>query len=225
MEKYNQCTATEFKTDISELCEKCPLTKLINSGIENQIISQAQQQKEILNKEQFKNYIDDEVKNAQTAMQKVFLTEQQNKDYKTDIYRKERVKNYIWNKERIKALVRIINDVDVVSINKHTDNSSKFTIRQIALKHVYENKSITRENGNSIAKKYGHHSGEKLFQVFTEYSSPTNRKGAPTNCTEKKLRNKIELFESVIETLSEKYKEKAIGEVDNLKRLLLNNNY
>src|SRR5690606_32483357 len=52
----------------------------------------------------------------------------------------------------------------------------ELTINQIALKYVYSEIQITRENGNKIAKEYGHNSGEKLFQRFTYYSSAANRK-------------------------------------------------
>ena len=77
----------------------------------------------------------------------------------------------------------------------------ELTINQIALKYVYELLQITRENGKEIARKYGHNSGEKLFQRFTYYSSTANRKGKPSPCTPKKLDNKIKLIESIIELL------------------------
>jgi hypothetical protein len=75
----------------------------------------------------------------------------------------------------------------------------EFTISQIALKYAYESLPITRKNANDIAEKYGHKSGEKLFQKFTEYSSRLNRIGDPES--EKKLKYKIKLIESVINIL------------------------
>lgn len=93
-------------------------------------------------------------------------------------------------------------------------------IDQIALKYIYEGLQITREKGNEIARKYDHNSGEKLFQRFTYYSSTANRKGKPTPCTPKKLKNKIELIESVIELLPEAKKRKAEDEVSILKNIL-----
>lgn len=110
MENYNTCTTTIFKTDISELCSKCPLADLIHNGIKNQIIFQANQVREISTDNQYKEYIDSEIKNAQKAMQGIFLTEQQNKDYLNDPHRKDRVEIYIWNKERIKALNATLNE-------------------------------------------------------------------------------------------------------------------
>lgn len=95
----------------------------------------------------------------------------------------------------------------------------KLTINQIALKYVYELLQITRENSKEIARKYGHNSGEKLFQRFTYYSSTANRKGKPIPCTPKKLDNKIKLIESVIELLPTDKQERAKDEVSILKEI------
>lgn len=96
---------------------------------------------------------------------------------------------------------------------------SELTINQIALKYVYSEIQITRENGNKIAKEYGHNSGEKLFQRFTYYSSASNRKGKPNICTPKKLNNKIELLNSVVELLPTDKQERAKDEVSILKKI------
>lgn len=93
------------------------------------------------------------------------------------------------------------------------------TINQIALKYVYSEIQITRKNGNEIAKEYGHNSGEKLFQRFTFYSSPANRKGRPQPCTPKKLKNKIELLESVLEHLPKDKQNRIKDEVSILKTI------
>ena len=95
----------------------------------------------------------------------------------------------------------------------------ELTINQIALKYVYELLQITRENSKEIARKYGHNSGEKLFQRFTYYSSTANRKGKPIPCTPKKLDNKIKLIESVIELLPTDKQERAKDEVSILKEI------
>lgn len=92
-------------------------------------------------------------------------------------------------------------------------------IDQIALKYAYEGLQITRENGNEIAKEYGHNSGEKLFQRFTYFSSSANRKGKPNLCTPKKLDNKIKLIESIIELLPTDKQERAKDEVLILKKI------
>ena len=103
--------------------------------------------------------------------------------------------------------------------------TEKLTVKQIALIHFYEGIPITRGNSSEIAAKYGYkakNSGEGLFQDFTAYSSTANRKGRPTLFTHKKLKNKIELFESVINHLSENKKQRAIDEINVLKTFLEN---
>ncbi|MBM3454787.1 MAG: hypothetical protein FJX80_06520 [Bacteroidetes bacterium] len=100
--------------------------------------------------------------------------------------------------------------------------TEKLKIEQIALKYAYEGIQITRENGNEIAKKFGHNSGEKLFQRFTYFLSAANRKAKPTTCTPRKLKNKIELFESVVNHLSDNSKQRAIDEINILKTIFEN---
>lgn len=94
----------------------------------------------------------------------------------------------------------------------------KQSLKQIALMYVYEGKIITRENANQIAVKFGHNSGEKLYQHFTTYSNRTDRKADPEGKI--LLRNKIQLFESVIELLSEKAKLKALTELEILRSFI-----
>jgi len=96
---------------------------------------------------------------------------------------------------------------------------AELTINQIALIYCYEGKQITRDNSNEIAKQYNHNSGEKLFHRYTYFSSTANRKGRPTPCTHKKLKNKIELFESIVNHLSDNAKQRAIDEIKILKAL------
>lgn len=105
--------------------------------------------------------------------------------------------------------------------------TDRLKVPQIALIHVYEGKQITRENAGEIAAKHGYtakNSGEGLFQDYTNYCSTANRKGRPTPCTPKKLKNKIELFESVINYLSDNNKQRAIDEI-NILRTIFENEY
>lgn len=96
----------------------------------------------------------------------------------------------------------------------------KLTLKQIALEHFYSNKQITRQNGNKIAKQYGHNSGEKLFQHYTFYSSTANRTAKPNLCTSKKLKNKIMLFESVLDLLPTNKQQRVSDEIQTLKNIL-----
>lgn len=123
--------------------------------------------------------------------------------------RVERRRKYIEFLDYIK-----IKSLKVIGLS---EPEKKWTIDQIALKFAYEGGQITRSNGDEIAKKFGHNSGEKLFQRFTYYSSSTNRKAKPNLCTQKKLSNKIKLIESVIELLPKDKKERATAEVKILK--------
>lgn len=110
-------------------------------------------------------------------------------------------------KERIKA----------IPIAQTSNQIPKLTLTQIALIYVYEGKQITRENGKDIAKQYEHKSGEKLFQLFCKYSSAANRKGRPTPCTPTKLKNKIELLESVVPYIINDSLLRANDEIQTLK--------
>ncbi len=94
----------------------------------------------------------------------------------------------------------------------------KLSVSQIALIYVYEGKSITRENGKEIANKYGYYSVQNLFQKFTYYSSVANRKGRPTPYTPKKIKNKIELLQSVLPHLTKEAKKRATDEIQTLKQ-------
>lgn len=109
-----------------------------------------------------------------------------------------------------------------LSAKQNETQTTELKIDQIALIHVYEGKQVTRDNGNEIAKQYNHSSGEKLFQRFTYFSSTANRKGKPTPCTPKKLSNKIELFKSIINHLSDNAKQRANDEVNILETIFEN---
>ena len=152
--KNSFCTSKEFKTDISELCLECPLTNLINEGITNQIIFQAEQQKEILNENQFKNYIEDEISNAQERMQELFLTESQNKNYKNDPHRKKRIQNYILNKERIKALNHL---------SKVKKEDFLITKQSITYFKLTKNYKVTEKEKSRIYRQLGKENTQKHF--------------------------------------------------------------
>lgn len=101
-------------------------------------------------------------------------------------------------------------------------NGSGLTISQIAIIHVYKGEQITRKNATEIAVKYGHKSGEKLFQKFTYYSSTANRKGKPDPCTKKKLANKIEMLQSAVSHLDKSAAQRANDEIQILSTIYEN---
>jgi len=91
----------------------------------------------------------------------------------------------------------------------------EFTIRQIALKLVYEDKTVSENNCDEIIKQFGHNSGRKLYLRFNYYHKLVNRTGDPGTPT--KMNNKINLIESVIKTLPENRRSKAKDELNILK--------
>jgi hypothetical protein len=102
---------------------------------------------------------------------------------------------------------------------QNTKQKPELTINQIALKFVYTGSQITRKNGDEIAKKYGHTSGEKLFQQYSFYLSAANRKGKPTLCTPTKLKNKIKLLHSILKLVTTDQQKQIRDEVGILKNI------
>jgi hypothetical protein len=105
---------------------------------------------------------------------------------------------------------------------KEVKTKPNFSLRQIALIYIYQEKQITRKNGDQIARKYLHNSGEKLFHHFTYYSSQANRKGRTSPFTKKKMENKIKLFEKVANHPSINENKKALDEL-NILRIIYKN--
>jgi hypothetical protein len=109
MNSLKSCSSEVFKDDINQLCNKCPLIDLIDNGITNQILKEAYFKKEIMTNEQFKNYINSEIENSSKAITKTSLNQKNQKTIDPkNRYLKTRIKNIIWNKERIKALNSIL---------------------------------------------------------------------------------------------------------------------
>lgn len=128
-------------------------------------------------------------------------------------------------KKVIKHLKKLDKYVNQTPPQQGKAKTDKLKVPQIALIHVYEGIQITRENAGEIAAKHGYtakNSGEGLFQDYTNYFSTANRKGKPTLCTPKRLKNKIVLFESVVNHLSDNSKQRAIDEIMILKTIFEN---
>jgi hypothetical protein len=125
--------------------------------------------------------------------------------------------------EKRGAFLKWYNDIKKTIPAETIQEEKILSISQIALKYAYENiELITRDNADGIAKKYNHSSGGKLYQKFSFYYDRNNRKAKPhPSYTIKTLNNKIKLFESVIELLTEEIKGKAIDELRILKGFLV----
>lgn len=111
-----------------------------------------------------------------------------------------------------KKYLKEVGGANIVSQNSGT-LQSKPSMRTIALKYFYEGRSITRGNAAGIAKEYGWNSGQRLYQLFTYYTSRANRCGIPDPYTHKKIQNKINLFQSVIGLLNDACKGRALDEM------------
>lgn len=95
---YSRCTTKEFKTDISQLCENCPLLSEIPKAIEERIIFQAKEYYSI-DPEAILDYIQSEITKAHSSMNQMQIESKKEGAYLNKIS-----EIYIWNKERIKAL-------------------------------------------------------------------------------------------------------------------------
>jgi hypothetical protein len=74
------------------------------------------------------------------------------------------------------------------------------SLSQVALFHVWAGLCISLENCSLIARKYGFSSGNALYNRYCTYSSAAFRK-ATADLSRKQLKNKIKLFESVVDLL------------------------
>jgi len=102
------------------------------------------------------------------------------------------------------------------SMLKKPQKKNELSLSQLALKLVYQGIQMNRNSAGDIAAKYGFQ-GDSLYNKFLEYSNRTDRKAQPYPYTKVTLRNKIKLFESVIEMLP---KEKSTQAIDELNILL-----
>lgn len=149
-------------------------------------------------------------------------------DLQKDEYHNSHIKILSLINKNIRHLENIKNYIEQTEIKElpppqNKTKTDKLKVPQIALIHVYEGIQITRENSGEIAARHGYtskNSGEGLFQDYTNYCSAANRKGKPTPCTLKKLKNKIELFESIVNHLSDNNKRRAIDEISILNTIL-----
>lgn len=94
------CNAIEFKTDLSELCERCPLKESIPKGIQTQIVAEAEDNRELMRTEQFREWIDEQIKAATKVMQEM----RKDAMHPAQHYLNVLTEHFIWNKERAKAL-------------------------------------------------------------------------------------------------------------------------
>lgn len=83
------------------------------------------------------------------------------------------------------------------------------TLNQIGLICFYEGRSVTKANCNEIAREYGLKSGHKLYQHYNRHQSKADRHAIPDPYSKTIMRNRLNLFKSVLGELSEENKDKA----------------
>lgn len=94
----------------------------------------------------------------------------------------------------------------------------KLKVSQIALIYAYnEIPILPGEDSIKIAELYHNKSGAHLYNKFIFYFNRANRRGKPHPFTDKKLSNKIQLLESVIDLVNPDKREKVRDEIKMLK--------
>lgn len=103
---------------------------------------------------------------------------------------------------------------------KPEQKDPKLSLKQIALIHAFEGWTITEANKDEIAvEKYGLKNGHKLLQDFRKFKHSKDRLGEfNALSTPLTVKNMINLFEGVLEHLSEKAKEQALKEITTMKQ-------
>ncbi|WP_026449919.1 hypothetical protein [Aequorivita capsosiphonis] len=109
-----------------------------------------------------------------------------------------------------------------INKNQQTKTKPELTLKQVALLYIYNGDHITRENGNSIAEKFGHTSGEKLYQNYNKYALSTDRNSSDSKT---KDRNLLKDIEKVISYLPKAKQENPKGEAERLRNTIQNNDY
>ncbi len=97
-----------------------------------------------------------------------------------------------------------------------TPIANNLTISEIALLHIYLGKVVTKENASARIKPYGYSSGAKLYNTYTSFMKVANRRGLPEKCTPVIFKNRVALFEKVIDLLPEDKKKGAQADLEHL---------
>ncbi|TND07943.1 MAG: hypothetical protein FD123_2751 [Bacteroidetes bacterium] len=96
-------------------------------------------------------------------------------------------------------------------VNSSPVQKPEHSLREVALFLFYNGEKVDKKNADQLAKKYNHKSGQKLYQLFTFYSSNSNR--IQPEETKKKAANKIALLNRVITMLNGAPQAKAKDEL------------
>lgn len=97
---------------------------------------------------------------------------------------------------------------------------TELTLKQVALLYIYKGEFMPRDAADNIAKEYGHTSGQRLNQHYSDYHKDTDRKPSEKKRKDKSLMKDIE---KIITHLPEDKKAKPQKEVELLKNAVENN--
>lgn len=112
--------------------------------------------------------------------------------------------------------------VSLIKNDKKNEAKPELSLRQVALLCIYNGEYITRENGNGIAKKHGHNTGERLYQFYNKYASSTGRKSSESKRKDSLLLKDIE---KVINYLPIEKQDKPKEEAELLRNIVQNKDY
>lgn len=107
--------------------------------------------------------------------------------------------------------IKKINQQKAVKNHTNIIKSKELTISEIALKCVLEGKILNRKNSKNELEGTIHNSSDKLYNKYIYWSLKAERTGDPGSHA--KLRNKIKLFEKVIQSLPENKRALAENEL------------
>lgn len=102
--KDSNCRCLEFYTDLTQLCDTCPLKTLIPEGIQFQIVAEAEDNRELMPPNQFKQWIEGQISAATAVMQQMRIDAMHPAEHYPNVL----TEHFIWNKERAKALRRFM---------------------------------------------------------------------------------------------------------------------
>lgn len=110
--KHSPCTCLEFHTDLNQLCDTCPLKKIIPKGIQTQIVTIAEDNRELMPPEQFEEWVKKELESAAKVRGEMRRNAMDAEEYllkgRTRYYPNVLTELFIWNKERAKALRAVL---------------------------------------------------------------------------------------------------------------------
>jgi len=113
--KRKICESEEMKWDISELCDECPLIESTNAHIQDVIIPEIRQSKNILPPDQFRELLTERIKQHQETLEQIRRDANSNKDQKWDPKRHERIMQQVIRIEAIKIQSAEIQKLDTES--------------------------------------------------------------------------------------------------------------